>query len=67
MIAGREEEKQLQQSLVVNICSPELCCWRGCTELQLLFWRNWAKSNVEARQEMLIYANKGAGLISSAV
>lgn len=24
---GRKEEKQLQQ-LMVNICSPELCCWR---------------------------------------
>lgn len=66
MNVGREEEKQLQQ-LLVNICSPELCYWRGCTEPQLLFWRNWAKSNAEARQEMLIYANKGAGLVSSAV
>lgn len=44
-----------------------MLCWRGRTELQLLFWKNWAKSDVEARQEMLIYANKEAGLISSAV
>lgn len=63
MWEGKKEEKQLQESLMVNICSPELGCWRGCAELQLLFWRNWAKSDAEARQEMLIYVNKGAGLV----